>query len=70
MIELRVVFVHHASFLLHRFFQGLSGQASDTVQSRVCETRQAGNGATVAFHRCAAVSPEPDQANLLSLIQP
>jgi hypothetical protein len=36
-------------------------QAPEAVQSRGCEPRQAGNGATVADLGCAAVYPEPDQ---------
>jgi len=31
------------------------------VQSRGCEPRQAGNGATVAVRGCAAATPGPDQ---------
>ena len=43
-----------------------SYQALEVVQSRSCELRQAGNGATVAVCGCAAASPEPDQLIALS----
>src|SRR5512145_2536652 len=62
--EQRFKTLHIASFhlcFLPSAFCLLIYQAPDAVQSRGCEPRQAGNGATVADLGCAAASPEPDQ---------
>ena len=51
--------VYFSSFILPP--SSLIYQAPEVVQSRDCEPRQAGNGATVAVRGCAAATPEPDQ---------
>jgi hypothetical protein len=47
--------IRNSQFAVRNFYQ-----APEVVQSRDCESRQAGNGATVAVRGCAAATPEPD----------